>query len=213
MHLRPVPLRHFCTAIPLPPGFQPHPLVFPTAAALRRPHSRPQTASWQLIPSRRLTPFSTTSHLLKHKTRRPSLDAPSPVVSSATDEEPPPYSKKPPKRSLEHAAALSSAALDDPYDVSALEGRIAQALAELQDALSQLRTGGRFNTDLLEGLRVGLVKGSKESVRLGDVAQVLPRGGRSVCVLVGESEVCAAALFLSFPRMLFIYLFASYIQC
>lgn len=34
-----------------------------------------------------------------------------------------------------------------------------------------------------------LVKGSKESVRLGELAQVLPRGGRSVVVVVAEREV------------------------
>ena len=30
---------------------------------------------------------------------------------------------------------------------------------------------------------------AKETVRLGDLAQVLPRGGRTVVVLVGEGEV------------------------
>lgn len=34
-----------------------------------------------------------------------------------------------------------------------------------------------------------VVKGSKESVRLGELAQVLPRGGRSVVLVVAEREV------------------------
>ncbi len=52
-----------------------------------------------------------------------------------------------------------------------------------------MRTGGRFNPELLENVRVHLVKDSKGSERLGDLAQVLPKGGRSVMVLVGEKEV------------------------
>ncbi len=38
-------------------------------------------------------------------------------------------------------------------------------------------------------MRVHLVKDSKGTERLGDLAQVLPKGGRSVMVLVGEKEV------------------------
>ena len=34
-----------------------------------------------------------------------------------------------------------------------------------------------------------LVKVSKASERLGDLAQVLPKGGRSLMILVGEKEV------------------------
>lgn len=34
-----------------------------------------------------------------------------------------------------------------------------------------------------------MVKGQKETVRLSEVAQVVPKGGRSVTVLVGDEEV------------------------
>jgi len=57
-----------------------------------------------------------------------------------------------------------------------------------------LRTGGRFNPELLEGIRVHLVKEGKESERLGDLAQILPRGGRKVDVLVGEADVCPSLI-------------------
>lgn len=40
-----------------------------------------------------------------------------------------------------------------------------------------------------------LGKDSKESFRLGDLAQVLPKGGRSVVVLVGEKDVCSFPIF------------------
>ena len=34
-----------------------------------------------------------------------------------------------------------------------------------------------------------LIKDSKASEKLGDLAQVLPKGGRSLMILVGEKEV------------------------
>ena len=40
-----------------------------------------------------------------------------------------------------------------------------------------------------------LVKDSKQSERLGDLAQVLPKGGRSLMILVGEKDV---SFFISF---------------
>jgi ribosome recycling factor len=81
--------------------------------------------------------------------------------------------------------------VDDPYDFSTLEAGIGKALEKLTGDLSKLRTGGRFNPELLEAVRVHLSKDSKTSVRLGELAQVLPKGGRSVVVLVGEAAVGA----------------------
>ena len=45
----------------------------------------------------------------------------------------------------------------------------------------------------MENLRVALSKDAKETVRLGDLCQVVPRG-RVLQVLVGEKEVCACLL-------------------
>jgi ribosome recycling factor len=66
---------------------------------------------------------------------------------------------------------------------------ISKVLERLKNDLSKLRTGGRFNPEVLENLRVHLSKDSKASERLGDLAQVLPKGGRSLMILVGEKEV------------------------
>lgn len=79
--------------------------------------------------------------------------------------------------------------MEDPYDFSTLETGIKKALSKLQDDLSKLRTGGRFNPKLLESVRVQLKKDSKSSFRLGDLAQVIPKGGKSITVLVGEADV------------------------
>ncbi|TKA77030.1 hypothetical protein B0A49_02313 [Cryomyces minteri] len=78
-------------------------------------------------------------------------------------------------------------AADDPFDFSVLEADIVKVHERLQHELKKLRSGGRFNPEVLEALRVHLVKGGKESVRLGDVAQVIPKG-RVVQLIVGEKD-------------------------
>lgn len=79
--------------------------------------------------------------------------------------------------------------MEDPTDFSTLTDGITKVLDKLKNDLSKLRTGGRFNPEVLENLRVHLVKDSKNSERLGDLAQVLPKGGRSLMILVGEKDV------------------------
>lgn len=78
---------------------------------------------------------------------------------------------------------------DDPYDFSSLEAGIKKALEKLKNDLSKLRTGGRFNPEVLENVKVHLTKDSKSTIKLGELAQVLPKGGRMVTVLVGDKEV------------------------
>ncbi|GES56932.1 putative Hsp70 chaperone [Aspergillus terreus] len=77
---------------------------------------------------------------------------------------------------------------DDPFDFSQLHDGIATAVSRLKDDLSKLRAGGRFSTESIESLRVHLTKGSKETVRLGDLAQVVPKGGRMVTILASEED-------------------------
>lgn len=79
--------------------------------------------------------------------------------------------------------------MEDPFDFSELDAGIEKALKRLGEDLSKLRTGGRFNPELIENLRVNLNKEGKKTERLGDLAQVLPKGGRMVMVLVGEKDV------------------------
>ncbi|PYI06282.1 ribosome recycling factor [Aspergillus sclerotiicarbonarius CBS 121057] len=82
----------------------------------------------------------------------------------------------------------AGATSEDPHDFSQLHDGIAAALSRLKDDLSKLRVGGRFNTGSIENLRVQLSKGSKESVKLGDLAQVVPKGGRMVTILASEED-------------------------
>ncbi|CAE6995439.1 hypothetical protein P3342_000114 [Pyrenophora teres f. teres] len=78
-------------------------------------------------------------------------------------------------------------ATDKAYDVSELEASILKALEKLTHDLSQLRSGGRLNPDIVENLKVqlGTASHGKESVRLRDIAQVVPRG-RVLNVICGE---------------------------
>ena len=77
---------------------------------------------------------------------------------------------------------------DDPYDFSSLNEKIEKSHEKLKDDLAKLRTGGRFNPEALESIRVSLNKDSKESIKLADLAQVIPKG-RNVQVLVGDKDV------------------------
>lgn len=84
---------------------------------------------------------------------------------------------------------------DEAYDVSGLESQILKAIEKLTHELSQLRGGGKMNPEIVEGLNVqlGTAGGQggqhgKETVRLGDIAQVVPRG-RVLNVVCGEEAV------------------------
>lgn len=78
---------------------------------------------------------------------------------------------------------------DDPLDLSELRHGIEAAVLRLTDDISKLSVGGRFNTEAIESLRVHVSKGSKDTVKLGELAQVVPKGGRMVTVLVAEEDV------------------------
>lgn len=81
----------------------------------------------------------------------------------------------------------SSAESEDPFDFSSLESDLSTAIDRLKHSLSQLRTGGRFNPASIESLRVATDKDSKTTYPLREVAQVVPRGGRELHLLVGEA--------------------------
>jgi ribosome recycling factor len=103
----------------------------------------------------------------------------------------------------------TAVSFEDPFDLSQLHNGISTAVARLKDDLSKLRAGGRFNTTLLESLRVQLSKDTKDSVKLGDLAQVVPKGGRMVTLLAAEEDVSSS----SSPSLLFCYSFVYPPRC
>lgn len=103
--------------------------------------------------------------------------------------------KKGAKAAREEKAASSKsssggkdASSDDPFDFSTLEADIATTVERLKNDLSKLRAGGRFNPEALENLRVQPEKANSQTVKLSDLAQVIPKG-RVVQIMVGEKEV------------------------
>ncbi|KAI6251489.1 Ribosome-recycling factor, mitochondrial [Erysiphe necator] len=75
---------------------------------------------------------------------------------------------------------------DDLWNFTNLKEGIKERIDWLQSELSKLRKGGGFNPDLLENLRIVVQKGSKKTESLGDLAQIIPKGGRSLAIHVGE---------------------------
>lgn len=97
--------------------------------------------------------------------------------------------KKKEKTSTEAASASGSNNAPDPFDFTSLHDGIGRAISRFKEDLQKLRAGGRFNPEVLTNLRVQVSKNSNDKVKLGDVAQVVPKGGRAVTVIVGEEDV------------------------
>jgi hypothetical protein len=119
-----------------------------------------------LQPSSQIRPFTSSPHALKKHTKA------NPSSSSSS--------------------SSAATAAPDPFDFSALSTAIQTALQKLQDDLASLRAGGRLNPATIEGLRVrvkGKAGGEAQAVRLGDLAQVVPRGGRGLVVQVLDPDV------------------------
>lgn len=126
----------------------------------------------QICPDSTSTHHFSSTHYLNKKASKPPKSAPN-------DKQAPPSSS---------SAAKATASNDDPFDFTALEADIAAVLERLKADLAKLRAGGRFNPEVLENLRVQPDKSDKQTVKLSDLAQVIPKG-RVVNVLVGEKEV------------------------
>ncbi|KAL4953108.1 ribosome recycling factor-domain-containing protein [Aspergillus filifer] len=88
----------------------------------------------------------------------------------------------------EAKGSQANAALEESLDLTQLDHGIATAVSRLKDELSKLRMGGRLSPETIENLRVRLDKETKETVKLGELAQIVPKGGRMVTILVSEDS-------------------------
>lgn len=160
--------------------------------SLNRPFSSYLQQNW---------PHQTSTIPLIRPTKTSPPPRPSPATSLRSFTTTPVLSKKGAKANRDSHRAVTDSTTNnvgdenDPFNLSQLDDGIAQAILRLKDELSKLRAGGRFNPEFIENLRVQLVKGKNETVKLGEVAQVVPRGGRVVGVMVGEAEVSATNQF------------------
>ena len=129
--------------------------------------------------------FSTTPLTLKKSSANKKSARKTPEVSA------PEVSRHVP----DNKATASRDAELDPYDFSTLQADIDKALARLRDALTKTRDAGRVSAQMIEDLPVEInVKGGssaggsahKERTRVGDIASVVPKGGRAMNVFVSE---------------------------
>lgn len=75
---------------------------------------------------------------------------------------------------------------EEPLDFADVKSRMAKNEEHARDALKKLRAGGRFNPDLVGALRVQPDRKEGASFPLRELAQVVPKGGRSISILVHE---------------------------
>lgn len=108
----------------------------------------------------------------------------------------PAYKKKGGSDKGSSSSSSSSSSTSDEPDLGfkELQKSIDDAVARMKEDIAKLRTGGRFNPSLIEQLRVSLDNKKKETVRLGDIAQVIPKGGRNIVILLGDESVCLSVL-------------------
>lgn len=188
--LPPAPSVHLSRSIYAPPlawAFR-----FATLFQFRRPQphhllsSAPQAPlkfSQQRRQQRRQQPFSTTPLLCKKggKGGKPS----------------------PPPSTTQHLPTSPA----NPFDFTDLQTSIADALSRLRSDLAKLQRGVRIQPEAIERLPVqlkyagsaegGKAKGGRgggketetETVRVEDLATVVPKGGRMMVVMVGEESV------------------------
>lgn len=163
-------------------------LALPRRLLLRSLSTHSYAYTYQLT-SPWTIPTTTSRHPLSNNSTFYRYLSSTPPLSKKKDKSKP---SAPEPTSNTNTSTKSKPTSEDPEDLSSVETGIANAVNRLRDELSKLRAGGRVNTEVIEGLKVNLKTGSgngNESVRLGELAQVVPRGGRMSAVLVSEEEV------------------------
>ncbi|KAK1255006.1 hypothetical protein MKX08_009001 [Trichoderma sp. CBMAI-0020] len=123
-------------------------------------------------------PFSQSSSLLKKRKIAPASNSPEPSSSST------------PPRSSSKAADTTQPNPEDPLDFSSLIAAYAPIDAHFKTQLQAVLHGGRFNPDALGALPVALKDddGSKVTFPLHELAQIVPRSGRIISLLVNDRE-------------------------
>jgi hypothetical protein len=172
-------------------SFRPRTQLIPSSKCLQCRHTLSQQG---LNPTKRqhaiVRAFSTSLHFQKKSSASSKSNRSSPDVT-------PPKNKS---RSIPDNAATRERDQEiDPYDFTDLNAAISKALARLKDALTRTRDAGRITPEMLEQLPVEVnMKGHdahgasahKEKLKLGDMASVVPKGGRTVQVFCAEEAVC-----------------------
>ncbi|KAI1810276.1 ribosome recycling factor [Poronia punctata] len=77
---------------------------------------------------------------------------------------------------------------EEPLDFADVESRLRKHADHFQASFKKLNMGGRFDPDVIGGLRVTVDKDEGLTYPLRELAQVVPRGGRAVSLLVHDAE-------------------------
>lgn len=88
----------------------------------------------------------------------------------------------------EHSAKHPASDSADPLNFADVTSRWAAADAHFRDAIKKLCAGGRFNPDVIGALQVQPDRKSTQTFPLRELAEVVPRGGRTISLLVHERE-------------------------
>ncbi|KIW23524.1 uncharacterized protein PV07_11716 [Cladophialophora immunda] len=153
----------------------PQRLLLSTVSVSARAHQVPARA------------FSTSAPLFKKSSSSSKSSRKSPSVDSLTH--------KDDVHIPDNKATRNRDSEIDPYDFSELEAGIAKAVARLKEALVKTKDAGRVTPQMIEALPVEInVKGAetgrgsphKEKAKVGDLASVVAKGGRSVQIFCAE---------------------------
>ncbi|KAI0882166.1 uncharacterized protein GGS22DRAFT_191337 [Annulohypoxylon maeteangense] len=77
---------------------------------------------------------------------------------------------------------------EEPLDFADVESRVKSQKEHFEGVLKKLRSGGRFNPDIVGTLRIQPDRKDDTTYPLKEVAQVIPRGGRTISILAHEEE-------------------------
>ncbi|KAI0186300.1 ribosomal recycling factor [Xylaria flabelliformis] len=77
---------------------------------------------------------------------------------------------------------------EEPLNFADVESRLQKHADHFTPSLKKMQTGGRFDPDAVGALQVTVNKKAGEAYPLRELAQVVPRGGRAVSLLVHEAE-------------------------
>ncbi|KAK5992819.1 hypothetical protein PT974_06239 [Cladobotryum mycophilum] len=150
--------------------------------------TRLQSSAPRALPLISVRAFSQTPAYLKKRKIAAASDSPPPSN--------PPTSKKTTPASSSPSSSSSSSKADhgpapdpeNPLDFSSLTAAYAPIDVHFKAELQQVLHGGRFNPDSLGAIPVTLKSEEGLSFQLREVAQVVPRSGRTISLLVNDKK-------------------------
>lgn len=77
---------------------------------------------------------------------------------------------------------------DEPLNFADVRSRLAQQDERAESHLKTLKAGGRFNADTIGAVRVQPDRAEGTVYPLRELAQIVPKGGRTISILVHEAE-------------------------